>query len=100
MLGAGNSDVSETVLLPAESSQSVKETDTEGDYNIASCLFHRHLLKASCVLGLALSAWSVQINQSPSSLEVYILVEENRQICVCSMSYGAKYYGEKANVGG
>lgn len=39
MFGAGNSDVSETVLLPAESSQSVKETDTEeGEYNIASYL--------------------------------------------------------------
>lgn len=36
VLGVGNSDVSETVLLPAETSQSVKETDIEeGDYNTA-----------------------------------------------------------------
>lgn len=39
VLGAGNSDVNETVSLPAESSQSVKETNAEeGDYNIAPCL--------------------------------------------------------------
>lgn len=65
MLGAGNSDVNETVLLPAESSQSVKETDIEGDYNIASCLLHKYLPRASYVLGIALSTGSVQINQSP-----------------------------------
>lgn len=36
MLDVGNSDVSETVLLPAETSQSFKETVIEeGDYNTA-----------------------------------------------------------------
>lgn len=45
MFGAGNSDVRETVLLPAESSQSVKETDIEeGDYNIASYLLGPQIL--------------------------------------------------------
>lgn len=91
VLGVGNSDVSETVLLPAETSQSVKETDIEeGDYNTAFYLLVPQIFIEGLLCGRHCSEhWKCtdELIRAPALLKLTFQWRKiNKYVCtVCRM---------------